>query len=355
MSTTPNEVTRNVLLGNGYQVDFGDVPFCTCPPDRWEPDDTWDQAKELPVGVAQTHDFCDDATDWTYFTVQRGFVYTITTSSWGQRADTVLGLYGPDGTTLLASSDDFEGTDDYSSLIVWQAPTDAQGEYYVRTTNRSDLIGCDTDYDVHIAQKAFYFYYLPLIHRQFTAVAPAAQTEAPAETEPAPASADTLEEPPQPEGEPAIEPEITLSPTGIITHTCPDTYEEDDTWELAGPIRDGELQVHSFDSNPAEWAADKDFVSFYIRSEQSITFTIPTVTGTQTLMELYDADGIPIPEHKTTADNLILTDLARGRYFLSVSPRLATYGCADVAGYELQADMSPVTVIYLPLLLRSWE
>ena len=355
MSTTPNEVTRNVLLGNGYQVDFGDVPFCTCPPDEYEEDDTWDQAKELPVGVAQTHDFCDDATDWTYFTVQRGFVYTITTSSWGQRADTVLGLYGPDGTTLLASSDDFEGTDDYSSLIVWQAPTDAQGEYYVRTTNRSDLIGCDTDYDVHIAQKAFYFYYLPLIHRQFTAVAPAAQTEAPAETEPAPASADTLEEPPQPEGEPAIEPEITLSPTGIITHTCPDLYEEDDTWELAKPIGDGELQVHSFDSPMAGWAADKDFVSFYIRSEQSITFTIPTVTGTQTLMELYDADGIPIPEHKTTADNLILTDLARGRYFLSVSPRLATHGCADVAGYELQADMSPVTVIYLPLLLRSWE
>jgi len=352
MSTTPNEVDVDVLLGNGYQVDFGDVQFCTCPADEYEEDDTWQLAKELTVGVTQTHSFCDDATDWTSFTVQRGFVYTITTSSWGQRADTVLSLYGPDGQTLLASSDDFEGTDDYSSLIIWQAPTSAQGSYYVRTTNRAGLIGCDTEYDLGIAQKGFYFYYLPLIPRQYSGATTAGQTEAPAQVEQAPVSVETVQDLAQPEG--AAAPEIALSPTGIITHTCPDLYEVDDTWELAKPIGDGELQVHSFDSDPREWAADKDFVWFYLQNGGSITFTLPSVTGTQTLMELYDSNGIPIPEHATTADQLVLTDLAQGRYFLSVSPRLASYGCANVAGYELKADMSRLTVIYLPLVLRSW-
>ena len=129
-------------------------------------------------------------------------------------------------------------------------------------------------------------------------------------------------------------------------------YEIDDTWELAKPIGDGDLQVHSFDSNPAVWAADKDFVSFYISANRTVTFTVPVITGTATLLELYDQDGDPL--NVVGTEQLVWTAPARGRYYLSASPQLAAYGCADVAGYELQAEMSPLVTLYFPIMLREW-
>ena len=347
MSTTPNEVTVDVALGNGYQVNFGDISFCTCPPDSYEEDDAWTGAVELGLGLSlsQTHDFCDDTTDWTKFTARAGWIYTMTTSSWGQRADTLLYLYDTDGQTLLAASDDYEGTDDYSTRIVWSARV--TGVYYLLTANRAGLTGCETDYDVWIEPLERGHIYMPVIMRNYSPPAPARQSAAqvPAQ-DTAPAPADL-----QPELTPA-EPEIVLSPTGVITHSCPDTYEIDDTWQLAKPIDDGDLQVHSFDSNPVLYAADKDFVSFSIEAERTITFTVPVITGTATLLELYDQNGDAL--NVTGTDQLVWMAPANGRYYLSVSPRLAAYGCADVAGYELKAEMSPIEKIYLPIVLRAW-
>jgi uncharacterized repeat protein (TIGR01451 family) len=162
LSTTPNEVAVDVTLGHGYAVDFGDVSETVpCGKDIYEEDDTFQQAREFVVGTSQAHQFCDDATDWVKLTTRANSVYTITTSSWGQRADTFLALFDTDGHTLLAANDDY--TTDYSSRIVWQAP--ANGIYYSRITNRDGVIGHNTDYDLWIEDQDPLSLYLPVVMR----------------------------------------------------------------------------------------------------------------------------------------------------------------------------------------------
>jgi uncharacterized repeat protein (TIGR01451 family) len=354
MSTTPNEVSLEVELGHGYQVDFGDVAFCTCPGDEYEEDDEWVLATELTAAVTQTHNFCDDPTDWILLDVQAGFVYTITTHSWGQRADTVLHLYDIDaGTgdqTLLASSDDYESTDDYSSRILWVAPLGGSDVYYVRVTSRGGLTGCETDYDIGLAQEEYYYLFLPIITRNFS---PNGLTD-----QGAPAIESGADQPLELtiSESPSTEPEIIYSPAGTITHECEDVFEVDDTWEQAKPIGDGELQVHSFDSNPVVWLPDKDFVWFYLQAGRTITFTVPAITGTwEVQLMLYDQNGDPMPETATLTGQLVWQAETAGLYYLAVSPPEAAgiYGCADVAGYKLRAEFEPRWYLYLPIVTRQ--
>jgi hypothetical protein len=328
-STTPNTVTLSVELGQGYEMDFGDVPAwaCTCPPDGYEEDDLYTQAAGLSMGERQTHDFCNDATDWITFTVQAGDVYTITTSSWGQRADTFLTLFDTDARTLLAANDDYEGTTDYSSRIVWQAPAD--GVYYVRTTNRAGLIGCVTDYDLLIESQAqqepeFFFIYLPIMMRNYGDGGGTSYGN-------------------------------SLYPTGVISHTCPDDYETDDTWQQAEFIEPDDVQLHSFDSDTQRYAADKDFVWFDVSAGRTITFTVAPINNTPALLELYDEHGAALNVTGTT--QLVWIPAITGHYYLSVSPLTTTFGCADAVGYNLLLtevpEMAPTRAIYLPIIMRN--
>ena len=165
LSTTPNEMYVNVTLGRGYRVDFGDKLQGAqhCDPDIYEPDDDFTQAKLFNVGTRQAHQFCDDVTDWVKFTARSNTVYTMTTDSWGQRADTFLALFDTDGQTLLATNDNYEVTI-YSSRIAWKAPAD--GTYYVRITNQNGLVGHQTDYDLMIVGgEPAIIIYLPIVVR----------------------------------------------------------------------------------------------------------------------------------------------------------------------------------------------
>ena len=342
-STTPNTVTLSVQLGRHYEVNFGDfLEACTCPGDQYEGDDAPSTAKSLAVGLSngQAHTFCDDAGDWVRFNAQAGHVYTITTSSWGQRADTFLSLFDTDGRTLLVTNDDYAGTTNYSSRITWKAR--ATGTYYVRTANRAGLAGCHTEYEIWVEHLARSSIYIPIVMRTY-------RTHSTATTE------TTLQGNQQEPGigtpstaDPAGS-ESLLSPTGIITHTCRDTYEIDDTWQQARRIQPDLVQVHSFDSNPASYAADKDFVWFEIRPQRTVTFTITAVTNTLTLLELYDNQGVGLGVTGTT--RLKWTATAAGRYYLSVSPLANTFGCANTAGYNLRAEIP--REIYLPLVTRN--
>ena len=77
--------------------------------------------------------------------------YTIGTGNLGPNADTVLSLYASDGTTLLASNDDYNGTP--ASQITWQAPT--SGTYYIQVTDWSQFVGgCGTTYNLSVTQGA---------------------------------------------------------------------------------------------------------------------------------------------------------------------------------------------------------
>jgi len=340
-STTPNTVTLSVQLNRGYEVNFGDfLVACTCPGDDYEGDDVPDTAKRIYIGMSykQAHDFCDDGGDWIWFSTQAGHVYTITTSSWGQRADTVLSLFDTDARTLLATNDDYAGTANYSSRIVWKAP--AGGNYYVHTTNRAGLTGCYTEYEIWIEHVARTNLYLPIVMRNYSRPPAAGAGSVPGSDQ---RGTDVA----APAG-----PEAVLSPMGIITHTCRDAYEVDDTWQQARPIEPGVVQVHSFDSNPASYAADKDFVWFDVEQQGTITFTTTVVTNTSTLLELYDSQGAGLGITGTT--RLKWTAPTTGRYYLGVSPLANTFGCANTVGYNLLAETPQVRTIYLPLVARNF-
>jgi hypothetical protein len=342
-STTPNEVTLGVALGHGYLVNFGDfLETCTCPPDLYEGDDGAGEARSIDMGAVnrQAHDFCDDAADWVAFSAQAGHVYMITTSSWGQRADTFLTLFGTDGRTRLATNDDYEGTTDYSSRIAWKAGSD--GVYFARTTNRGGQIGCQTDYEIWIEHLPRFDIYLPIMMRNFAAAGVGSVPHAAHRTPGTGAASATV----------TVGPTGDLSPMGVITHTCPDAYEVDDTWQQASRIEPGVVQVHSFDSDPVSYAIDKDFVWFDLQAQYTITFTVPLITNTLTLLELYDAHGAGLDVTGTT--RLIWTAATAGRYYLGVSSQMDIYGCADTAGYQLLAETPAVRVIYLPLVARNF-
>jgi hypothetical protein len=160
-STTPNEVHVDVTLGNSYRTDFGDIsPEPGCEGDIYEDDDIADDAGLFIVGTSQAHQFCDDAVDWVKFEARADTVYTITTFSWGQRADTFLALFDTNVYTRLAANDDYEGATDHSSRITWQAPTN--GVYYVRITNQGEMTGYHTEYDLLIEGTEPVIIYLPL-------------------------------------------------------------------------------------------------------------------------------------------------------------------------------------------------
>jgi hypothetical protein len=330
LSSTPNKVDVTAALGNGYEVNYGDVwaQSCECDKDAYEEDDSVAQAKELADGERQQHNFCDDDEDWLQITVGMKDTIKVTTSSWGQRSDTFLTLYGTDKSTLLATSDDFEGTDDFSSEVVWQAPI--AGVYYLRVTNRAKLDGCLTYYDIWLDRQEYTTTELlmPIILRGFGSTSSAA-----------------------------------ISPAGIIDHPegCSDSYETDDTWEQAVAVESGVPQEHCFDSDPLIWAADKDFVSFEIEAERTITFTVtPDNAALSTLIELYDKNGVPmnITRAADNVNQLVFESATGGRFVLSVAPQSETepYGCFGdgEADYTLLAEKEPRFYIRIPIILRSY-
>jgi uncharacterized repeat protein (TIGR01451 family) len=327
LSTTPNEVVKDVALGCAYPVDFGDMPpeVYTCDADIYEDDDTADRAATFIVGTSQAHQFCDDATDWVKFSATANVVYTLTTFSWGKRADTFLALFGTDGRTMLAGNDDHPGAVDYSSRIVWMAPSD--GVYYVNTTNRSELTGYRTEYDLRIEGQGTTCIYLPIVVRNSHGGDVAASHRT-----------------------------AVLSPVGVIEHSCPDDYEIDDTWQMlteAHVIEPGIVQVHSFDSDPTMYAADKDFAWFDVLGPQAVKFVAAPLSNTETLMELYDEQGSALGV--TGTNQLAWISASSGRYYLSVSPQAGStsFGCADEAGYNLMMETADVHTIYLPMVRRD--
>jgi hypothetical protein len=191
----------------------------------------------------------------------------------------------------------------------------------VRTTNPPQMTGCNAGYELWIERQAVSHIYMPIVVRNHSTSAATGQN-------------------------------TVIYPMGIISHTCPDGYEPDDTWQLARAIEPGVVQVHSFDSNPAFYAADKDVLHFDISAGRTITFTVAAVTNTQTLLELYDVQGVALDVTGTTG--LAWTPTIGGRYYLSVRPLTTTFGCADTVGYDLLAETSAPRMVYLPLVTREW-
>lgn len=122
--------------------------ICLAQPDEFETDDTFNTAPTLALGVSQIHNFDKMGDqDWIKFVATAGKTYLLSTSLLGASSDTYLYLYDTDGTTLLASNDDFGDT--LASQIEWQAP--ASGTYYILVNNWNPNVGgCGTKYAVSV-------------------------------------------------------------------------------------------------------------------------------------------------------------------------------------------------------------
>jgi hypothetical protein len=338
-STTPNSVTEDIVLNTGTRIDFGDVlaKDATCDADSFEEDDVYADANTIDLGVKQSHDFCDDAVDWTKLSVSLGDVYTIKTSSYGQRADTFVEVYAADGTTRLAANDDSGSTTDFSSELVFQAAS--TGDVLIKTTNRVGITGFHTDYDIQVEVEPINMVYLPII------INPGQGSTSKSSSVQKIARPSTVSQ-----TRADWSPLSMVGPLGVITHSCPDVYEIDDSWPSAGPIVSGVPQLHSFDSDPVLYAADKDFVSFTLFNFQEISFSVTSNTGTSALLEVYDANGRAL--NLSGVDSLVVKDLPPGNYYLSASPTSLDFGCSEATGYTLEADFKSIFQVFLPVLIR---
>lgn len=120
----------------------------SCRPDGFEPDDHAGHGAVLPPeGTVQARDFCDDSEDWFELAACTGRSYDILTRDLGPAADTVVEVFAPDGTTLLASDDD--GGGGRASHLAWSPGF--PGRYHARVRQKDGAMGADTAYVLEVS------------------------------------------------------------------------------------------------------------------------------------------------------------------------------------------------------------
>jgi hypothetical protein len=133
--------------------------------DSFEDDNSYGNASAF-MGV-QTHTFHTSGDqDWVKFTVTQADVnakrrFRLETFDIGPGMDTVIELYGTNGTTLLTSNDDYGGQQ--ASLIIWKPS--AAGIYYARVLlyNSSYTQYCGAFYRLRIG--VVYLAMIPIARR----------------------------------------------------------------------------------------------------------------------------------------------------------------------------------------------
>ena len=147
---------------NGNNIYTQGTTLCVANPDSFENDESPANASLITVGSSQSHNFhLPGDSDWIKFNAQAGKTYRLTTGTLGISADTYLYLYDVNGTTLISSNDDSNGS--LASRIEWTAP--ANGIYYVLVQHWNPNVGgCGTQYNL-TAQEGLLDLFLPLIMR----------------------------------------------------------------------------------------------------------------------------------------------------------------------------------------------
>jgi hypothetical protein len=123
--------------------------------DRYEPNDTAQDAKPITIGETQTHQIERPGdVDWAQLDLVPG-IYVISTDNLanipGGYMDTVMRLYASDGATQLAYNDDCGGAG-VSSCIVWEASSSST--VYIKIQNYfSQRGGRDYAYDLKVLRQ----------------------------------------------------------------------------------------------------------------------------------------------------------------------------------------------------------
>ncbi len=121
-------------------------PVCVAVPDDYEADDTWASSTPLSLNTMQAHNIhrMGDE-DWFAIQVTAGQPIRISTTNLDHDSDTYLFLYASNGTTLLQSNDDYNGS--LGSYIEWTPTT--TGTYYVMVRHwNPNASGCGTGYTI---------------------------------------------------------------------------------------------------------------------------------------------------------------------------------------------------------------
>jgi hypothetical protein len=119
--------------------------------DPYEDDNTANDASVIVLNVKEappTHafDVAGDQ-DWVKFYALSGVTYEARTVYLGSRCDTVLTLYGPDGTTVITTVN--AGGAGQDELLSWEC--DTEGVYYVKVNHFDPSIyGEETNYDLRV-------------------------------------------------------------------------------------------------------------------------------------------------------------------------------------------------------------
>jgi hypothetical protein len=126
--------------------------ICLANNDSYEVDDSPESASYISVGELQSHNFSIlDDNDWIKFDAVAGLIYQFQTLGLDVSADTYLYLYDTDGSTLLASNDDANGS--LASSIHWNALS--SGTYYLMVRHWNPNVGgCGTSYDIEILEQS---------------------------------------------------------------------------------------------------------------------------------------------------------------------------------------------------------
>jgi hypothetical protein len=118
--------------------------------DLYEPDNDLASATMITTdGISQSHNFdTSEDSDWLKFEAKAGTLYWIETFDLGANSDTILWLYGADGVTALAYSDDASLYEDPRSMLFWKAPTD--GPVYIEVDHHWQGQRSDTNYKIRV-------------------------------------------------------------------------------------------------------------------------------------------------------------------------------------------------------------
>lgn len=117
--------------------------------DSFEEDDTLATAKALSVGVAQSHNFSDDAVDYVKFTAKANFKYVVESTVQGS-TDTSFSLMDAQGTVLSTNDDKVSGNK--GSLVSLDCTT--AGTYIVKITNYNSVTGSALTYSLSLTETA---------------------------------------------------------------------------------------------------------------------------------------------------------------------------------------------------------
>ena len=137
-------------IDNENNIYSAGTKLCFASEDAFESDNKVGNSHSIGLGQTQVHNFSHpEDEDWVKFGAAAGKTYTVQTKELGISADTYLYLYDTDGTTLLASNDDFGNS--LSSRIEWTATKN--GTYYMQARHwNPNSGGCDTQYNLLISE-----------------------------------------------------------------------------------------------------------------------------------------------------------------------------------------------------------